>query len=363
MEEVSKSNRFDESKSFEIDDSHGFSVEKVEKQKSAHPVIWISLSLVVAMWFACGNIIISYIVHYGIRSRFLQSPGNIVGNSLPLIIITFNERFGKTQSTQRSGSRELLIDNSIDKSDKTWFNWLRELYFTKEIDKNGKEHTIWFKKRVLATCLLVILDWIATLIFFVFFKQKLLWFEYVGIFLCVSWAAMIGFSADGLGDASPKFESSSYSTQMTLFLSLFWLNVWLIMFSSRSVIVKYFVAFKENQGNVSAYFNFSILWQDIICTGILILLILYGFDFTISDFLIGSFGGSIYSAWGYLIAYVNIRGRAGASDAIIETWVIYQTILDAIVFGRIPNTLQIWSIIVGFSATLILLWGHTKTKQ
>lgn len=71
----------------------------------------------------------------------------------------------------------------------------------------------------------------------------------------------------------------------------------------------------------------------------------------------------MFSMSGYLVAYVNIRGKAATSDALIETCVIYQTILDAIVFGREPNFIQILSIFVGFAATLVILYGHVVAKD
>jgi hypothetical protein len=65
-----------------------------------------------------------------------------------------------------------------------------------------------------------------------------------------------------------------------------------------------------------------------------------GFEFSQFEFIIGTSGGILYSVAGYLIAYVNVRGIAGTSDALIETCVFYQTILDAIFFDHTPNLMQ-----------------------
>jgi hypothetical protein len=65
----------------------------------------------------------------------------------------------------------------------------------------------------------------------------------------------------------------------------------------------------------------------------------------------------------FLIAFVNLRGKAGTSDALIETCVIYQTILDAFFFGRIPNMLQIIGISIGMFTSILILTGYAKDKK
>ena len=125
-------------------------------------------------------------------------------------------------------------------------------------------------------------------------------------------------------------------------------------------MIKYYLAHKENDANVSAYFNFIFLINDLMFCVLFAVDAMLGFQFEANEFYIATIGGILFSSSSYIMAYVNIRGKAGTSDALIETCVIYQTILDAIVYGRTPNTLQIISMFIGFLATLLLLWGHTK---
>mmetsp|Transcript_14446 Transcript_14446/g.14409 ORF Transcript_14446/g.14409 Transcript_14446/m.14409 type:complete len:100 (+) Transcript_14446:407-706(+) len=86
-----------------------------------------------------------------------------------------------------------------------------------------------------------------------------------------------------------------------------------------------------------------------------IVLIIQEFDFTLYDFAYATVSSIIFSLCGYLIAYVNVRGKAGVADALIETALIYQTILEIIVFSRYPNTLQYTGLFLGISATFFLL--------
>ena len=91
--------------------------------------------------------------------------------------------------------------------------------------------------------------------------------------------------------------------------------------------------------------------------------IIRGFRFSLFDFLLAQVTGVLWTYSTFIIAYVNIRGKAGTSDALIETWVVYQTVLDAIFFGRIPNVLQIIAIIIGFSASLIVVFGYIDLQK
>mmetsp|Transcript_37182 Transcript_37182/g.42702 ORF Transcript_37182/g.42702 Transcript_37182/m.42702 type:complete len:85 (-) Transcript_37182:17-271(-) len=73
--------------------------------------------------------------------------------------------------------------------------------------------------------------------------------------------------------------------------------------------------------------------------------------------------GILWSLATYLIAYVNLRGKAGTSDALIETCVVYQTIMDAVFFGRMPNIFQIIGVILGFSTSVMIILGYRYSAK
>ena len=59
------------------------------EQHQAKPVVWISLSIIIALMFACGNIVLSYLSGYGFRVLELESPSGTITNLLTLAIISY----------------------------------------------------------------------------------------------------------------------------------------------------------------------------------------------------------------------------------------------------------------------------------
>jgi len=86
----------------------------------------------------------------------------------------------------------------------------------------------------------------------------------------------------------------------------------------RTTLIKYY--FGNIKGvNVSAVYNINGLFVDIGFLIYFIYLSLQGFEYKYTELLIATFGGSLFAVSQYLIAFVNIRGKAGTSDALIET--------------------------------------------
>ena len=88
-----------------------------------------------------------------------------------------------------------------------------------------------------------------------------------------------------------------------------------------------------------------------------------GLKVTTFELICGQITGAISSITAFLIAFVNLRGKAGTSDALIETCVIYQTILDIIFFGRVPNLLQILGVMVGFITSIVVVVGYVRSAK
>ena len=165
---------------------------------------------------------------------------------------------------------------------------------------------------------------------------------------------MIGISTND--ESLDEKTSNVYYTTISILL----LFVSSALIALRTVIMKYFLAYGENQVNVSAFYNFYSFIQNVLILCVFIIDINNGFTFRLIDIILAQTTGMLWSIWSFIIAYVNLRGKAGTSDALIETWVIYQTMLDAAIFGRIPNTLQIISIFIGVSASIIIVLGYRK---
>lgn len=124
-------------------------------------------------------------------------------------------------------------------------------------------------------------------------------------------------------------------------ISLILLIVTIIEIVAATTIIKYFFDYKSNKGNVSAFYNLtSFIGEFLILIMFLADVAIESFIYSFGDFMVALLQGVIYASSSYLIAYVNIRGKAGTSDALIETSLIYQTIFDALLFSRMPNFLQ-----------------------
>jgi hypothetical protein len=84
------------------------------------------------------------------------------------------------------------------------------------------------------------------------------------------------------------------------------------------------------------------------------------FEYSISDVLIGSFGGFLNLVITFMTLTVVVKGKAGTSEALIETSTILQTFLDAFLKFRFPNILQISGIVLAFLASCIIIKANYK---
>ena len=181
-----------------------------DEHQSASPLVWVPLSLIVAIIYAVGNTTVSYISHYQFKARYLQSPGNIIGNLIPLIALTYSERFGTRIVNE---DYELLNHENQINSQKTYFRWLRDLYYVNEQDENGKTTSkfIWVRLKLSVVFFIIITTQVTlffmsynyaskanlnngiimalyslkpiytSIMFYWIFNQSLKWFEFIGI--------------------------------------------------------------------------------------------------------------------------------------------------------------------------------------
>ena len=82
-----------------------------------------------------------------------------------------------------------------------------------------------------------------------------------------------------------------------------------------------------------------------------------GFIFEWIDMFYGSIGGILNLIWSVLAVMVVIKGRAGPADALIESSSLFLTLFEAVLFARLPNTLQYLGIGLAFISTLLILKG------
>ncbi|CAI2373090.1 unnamed protein product [Moneuplotes crassus] len=360
-------------------ESFNVSVEMKKEEKvnmQVHPTIWISLSLLVAVIYAISNISISIVAKFRIKAIALQAYGRVIGNIIPIIVVCWQEK-NKKRSERKIG------DEGV------YFGWFKNIYYKRMRDGNGDlvenqwtNELHWDRIRgsiligVLSTvsyaAFLLAYDWANTaglnngvmmslysmkpiftsVLFYVFFRQTLKWFEIVAIGLCVSCAALIGLSSE-----QPDLDAEKEDSQKFIILACSFLLLALLLTCLRTTVVKYYFG-DAPEINISAVFNVNILYIDIAFLVYFYVLTYQGFEYTWFEFACGWFGGMSFSFAQYIIAYVNIRGNAGTSDALIETCTFYQTLLDMLFFERYPNLMQYSGLVIGFGATLFLIIAH-----
>ncbi|CAI2372527.1 unnamed protein product [Moneuplotes crassus] len=339
--------------------------------------IWVPLSLVVAVLFAVANISVSYIASYRQKAIALQSVGSLIGNLIPLIVVSiYSKKQDKGQYQQTGG----------------YFKWFYNIFLFRKIDTDGNyvanqwTTRIQWKRVAVSVCLLLL--WfvsylifiisysfagivhlntgvlmsiysvkpvVSSIIFFFLFKQALKSYEFIAMVFCIAGALVIGLSSDG-----KTVGNTEESTKMYSILACSTLCISLVLTCVRAAVLKYFFG-TAKEVNISALFNFIGVFSDVMFLIYFIALEVEGFEFALHEYIAATVGGIILSLSGYLIAYVNVRGKAGVADALIETSVIYQTVLEIALFSRFPNTLQYIGLILGFGATLFLiLCNHVK---
>ena len=169
---------------------------------------------------------------------------------------------------------------------------------------------------------------------------------------------MIACSNMDFGDSELASAQAKHSL-----LAILLLTGSLVFMCLRNVIVKYFFGRKEDNINVSAFTNLRSMVFEIFFFGCLVAEINDGFEFTWNEFWAATAGGVLTSIAVFLMTFVNVRGKGGPSDAIIETSVIYQTFMDAMLFGRYPNFMQFAGVAVGFAASLTIIYETIIKNQ
>ncbi|CAI2372791.1 unnamed protein product [Moneuplotes crassus] len=348
-----------------------------DEKGEVSPKIWVPLSLVVAVLYAVANISVSYIAQYRQKAIALQAVGSLIGNLIPLIAISIYSKKREKDQHQQTGG---------------YLKWLYDVFLFRKIDGDGNyvpnqwTTQIQWKRVVVSACLLLfgfisylifILSYsfagiahlntgvlmsiysvkpvVSSIIFFLVFKQALKSYEFIAMVFCIAGALIIGLSSD-----DQIVDRTGETAKTYCILACSTLCISLVLTCVRAAILKYFFG-TAKEVNISAFFNFIGVFSDIVFLIYFIILEVEGFDFTLHEYIAATAGGIIFSVSRYLIAYVNVRGKAGVADALIETSVIYQTVLEIALFSRFPNTFQYIGLILGFGATLFLIFcNHVK---
>ncbi|CAI2371663.1 unnamed protein product [Moneuplotes crassus] len=349
--------------------------EEVQKGEVS-PTVWVPVSLLIAVIFAVANVCVSTISRHGSKGIALQGFGNLVGNLVPLVLVS-------------NSNKKELDDNK--KPAGSYLKWFYNIYFFRKMDSKGNylenkwTGSVQWKRVVLSVILLVfsqivtivfiysykfagqanfntgvlmsvysLKPAITSIVFFLAFKQTLKMHEMATLVLCMAGASIIGLSSED----DEKTGGQTIRTYLILAICFMLLDI--IIGCLRSAILKYFFG-SSPEIDISSLFNFIELFSDAIFIGYFMVLRSQRFEYTITDLIAGTISGTLFSCACNLVAFVNVRGKAGVCDAIIETSVIYQVVIEILVFSRFPNKMQYIGLFLCFSATLFLIyWSQIK---
>jgi hypothetical protein len=358
------------------------SMAEIDQQYQASPTVWVPLSIMTALLLAVGNLTVSFISKYRFKARYMQSPGALIGNSLALIIVSYRDK--KKASSQ--------IDPKTGKKvEVSYFKWFNDAYYRKVETKDGGSscyRLYWptiivsiflgmqssIQRYLLAsgyhygslaninngvlTSIYSMKSIFSSIIFFMVFGQSLKRFELFGIFMCVISTLSITLS-------NLDFEEGSFLDAKNLYsyLSLTFMFGSLILVLSRKVLTKYFFAFGDNQLNAPAVSCFRNVVFDVFFLSSFIYELCHGFEVSWLDLTMGITGGLIFSLFTYIVSYIDSWSKVGVADALLETCVIYQTAFDMLLFDRVPNSRQIFGLVVGLLATFLMIFSALYTKD
>ena len=155
-----------------------------------------------------------------------------------------------------------------------------------------------------------------------------------------------------------NLQDENYMFNLLSSLGLVLVAVWLNCI--RIIVIEYVLGYKCNQGNTTGYLNIcNLLWA-------LFFLVFFltdlskGVYFSLAEFLFSQAASVLAIIGDSGMIFVNLRGKAGFTTLLIETSLVFQTILDAIFFERYPNLLQVVGLFLALCASGIIVFGCKK---
>ena len=94
----------------------------LEGRKYAHPVVWITFSLITALFTSVNKEVKSLVAEYGFKTFYLQAPASLLMNMFILLIFSCRGLSHKSEESQALIKRQ-------ESSLKNGWQWLRTIYF------------------------------------------------------------------------------------------------------------------------------------------------------------------------------------------------------------------------------------------
>ena len=179
-------------------------------------------------------------------------------------------------------------------------------------------------------------------------------FEAIGMIISIFALLIISLSKFNFIEIEQNITSEN---KKYFVFSMMFVVPWIILIWTRNLVYKMYF---KSSGPFDEIFIIQILVNFTVSVGMLIIGVFYyirGFRFEWIDLLYGSIGGILNLIWSLLSVMVVIKGRAGPADALIESSSLFLTLMEAVLFARLPNSLQYFGIGLAFISTLLIIKG------
>lgn len=347
--------------------------------------LWIPLSLCVALFFAVNNEIKSYIANYHFYAMLMQAPASFLSAIVMSCILSFKHKFSKKKEEPTIGLT--MGDDPVQTERESYITWFYDIFYVKECTEHSEGARVapvnyklsW--RRIYATIAICALEIVAifcqfqsyyfaklahfntgvltslfavkiiliTGVFAVLFHQRLKFYDYVGIFFCIMCVSAITLSKSRGGANFDPEKYGSFLLSLTLIITA------ILILIPRDIITKFNFAFKDQNVNIIAFRTFhDIAFYSVLTVGLAIAM-LFGFRCTWKDFFYASIGGVVHLGGSLLHNYVIMRSLAAAAEAIIYSSNTFQILLDAFLFHRNPNVLQITGMLFAFMSVIFII--------
>ena len=129
----------------------------LEGRKYAHPVVWITFSLITALFTSVNKEVKSLVAEYGFKTFYLQAPASLLMNMAILLIFSYRDLSHKSEESQALIKRQ-------ESSLKNGLKWLRTIYYQEtpqnsdiSLESLQPKHKL-IKIRIFYTVILIVLN-------------------------------------------------------------------------------------------------------------------------------------------------------------------------------------------------------------
>ena len=104
------------------------------------PMVWVPLSLFIAIIYAIGNVVASHLSDYGFNLRSVMSPGSLLANVIALAWIGYSKYSEPKDVPMSDDSTQCDLNSDSKKlSLRVLFYWFYDIYYFETLEVVGED--------------------------------------------------------------------------------------------------------------------------------------------------------------------------------------------------------------------------------